>query len=83
MKLSPGQRADIMAELVAALIPWKLTKAPPNREGVAKEVSAPFAAACWAKRYLEAIEDVLGKDEPESSPPPTETPAARKQAIPW
>lgn len=48
-----------MLELVfGALVPLKITRCPPARDGSQKSASPDFATAVWACRYVRTLEKV-------------------------
>jgi hypothetical protein len=63
VKLTEQDRKALLVAVFPAIVALKLTKAPSNREGDAKSVSIDFAAAVWAKRYVETLAKVLEQDD--------------------
>lgn len=59
MKLTDDQKIQLFGQILCALIPKGPKTTPPPKGGKAKPASMQFAAACWAKRYLDSAVYVL------------------------
>lgn len=77
-ELTRAERLELFGQVLAVLLPLKITRTPPAKDGSQKTTGWSFASVCWASRIVRDADAVLAKDF--SSAAPGAPPAANEES---